>query len=155
MSVHRKGASLSVGRGVDRVTVKRSTAAAACALTALAFTGPALSYTHAQQDAKIDAILAKLKCMTRTPITEFGEPAGSDWGFLWDNTNGDETIAADFGVSALDFDFGYTSPDAWILTVKPTSTCKKKFAVSPTPSWWPGAESTSAKATQFQLKRIR
>jgi hypothetical protein len=132
--------------------MKRLLAVAAIIAAPFVFATPSVALTHAQQDAAIAALKAKLNCLTRTPVTEFGDPAGSDWGYLWDNTADDAVLNPDFGVSALDFNFGAPNAqiDAWLVTVKNTSTCRGRFAVTPTPSWWPSASaSLGAKAARM------
>ena len=125
--------------------MKKLATALVLALALLAATGgEASAYTPAQQDALLNTLKAKLACLQRTPVSEYGDPAGSDWGYMWDNhTSGDPlldppALLAETGASALDFSFGAT-PDAWVATVKNTSTCRAKFALAPTPSWWPVA----------------
>ncbi len=129
----------------------------AAAVIALAIAAPTASaYTHAQQDALLNSLKAKLNCLTKTPVTEFGDPAGSDWGYVWDNVDADNTISGTFGASALDFAFGSANPDAWLVTVKPTSACKAKFATTPKPAWWPARNASSeGKAQAVRLLASR
>ncbi len=69
----------------------------AAAVIALAIAAPTASaYTHAQQDALLNSLKAKLNCLTKTPVTKFGDPAGSDWGYVWDNVDADNTISGTF-----------------------------------------------------------
>lgn len=104
---------------------------------------------------KVKILEAKMKCITRTPVTQFGTPAGDEFGYLWDNTDDDTgDLIAEFGTSAIDVDFGNNTPDFWIAAIKPTSFCKGTFARTPTPVWWP-LRASSPRAPLTKMARLR
>ena len=99
----------------------------------------------------MSALEAKLACVTRAPVNEF--PGYAKYGdeLIGENAVYDE---ADSGnpdsltdlrsTMGLDWDFGATpSFGFWVLTVqehveKNTSSCRSKWTLTPTPSWWEG-----------------
>jgi hypothetical protein len=134
---------------------------AVLALALLAALVPAKASARHTLAHRVSTLEAKLACMTRTPVFEYGDPAGdSDGpGYVWDNTDADGTVVGDFATSALDFYFTFNTgagdppPDAWLLTVKPTSGCLSRFSRTPKPSWWPfRAETARAAAATLSAR---
>ena len=113
---------------------------------------------------RVSALEAKLACVTRAPVNEFpgypkygDELIGENATHVYDETDsGNPDSLTDLGSTVgLDWDFGATpSFGFWVLTVKNTSTCRSKWALTPTPSWWGG--SPRARAMRLaQLERVR
>jgi hypothetical protein len=128
------------------------------AAVAIVGAGPASARTERQQDRAITALTTKLNCLARYPVTEFFDFAefglpGAPGPFpppanpLPDFTNFDPNNSATYPfapsgmalnnwgpASGLDFVFG-SSPDAWLLGLKPTASCRRKFvrAANPNP----------------------
>lgn len=127
------------------------------AAVAMVGAGPASARTERQQDRAITALTAKLNCLVRYPVAQyfdyawFGLP-GAPGPYpppanpIPDFTNFDPNNPATYpfaptGValnnwgptSGLDFAFG-TSRDAWLLGLKPTASCRGKFARATNPN---------------------
>jgi hypothetical protein len=127
------------------------------AAVAMVGAGPASARTERQQDRAITTLTAKLNCLVRYPVAQyfdyawFGLP-GAPGPYpppanpIPDFTNFDPNNPATYpfaptGValnnwgpaSGLDFAFG-TSRDAWLLGVKPTASCRGKFARATNPN---------------------
>jgi hypothetical protein len=132
---------------------------AALALTLLAALVPAKAAARHTLAHRVSTLEAKLACMTRTPVFEYGNPAGNQAGpgYLWDNDESDGVLALDNSFSALDFYFTFDTsvgdppPDVWLLTVKATSACRSRFARTPTPEWWPLLATTAKSAAAATL----
>jgi hypothetical protein len=132
---------------------------AALALTLLAALVPAKAAARHTLAHRVSTLEAKLACMTRTPVFEYGNPAGNQAGpgYLWDNDESDGVLALDNSFSALDFYFTFDTsvgdppPDVWLLTVKGTSACRSRFARTPTPEWWPLLATTAKSAAAATL----
>lgn len=138
--------------------MKRLVTIGIAAAVAMVGAGPASALTERQQDRAITALTAKLDCLVRYPVTQFFDYAwfglpGAPGPFpppanpLPDFTNFDQNNPATYpfaptGVAlnnwgptaGLDFVFG-TRPDAWLLGLRPTASCRRKFrpATNPNP----------------------
>jgi hypothetical protein len=137
--------------------MKRLVAIAIAAAIAMVAAGPASARTERQQDLAITALQAKLNCLVRYPVTQFGDYA---WFGLFgspgqypppanpepDFTNFDPNNAATYPfaptgmalnnwgrVNGLDFAFG-RRPDTWLLGLKPRASCRRKFARATNPN---------------------
>jgi hypothetical protein len=154
--------------------MKKVIVLAAVAAGCLVFgAGAASAYTHAQQDAMLDALKAKLNCLRKTPVSEFypyatwssqvdagGNPIGPNANVNddpdLDSLGADNDVLVDQGWSfALDWDFGNSTPDYWIVTVKNTSSCRSKYSTTPTPPWWGRATVAERLTRARQLDRVQ
>jgi hypothetical protein len=137
--------------------MKRLLAIGIAAAVAMVGSGPASGRTERQQDRAITALTTKLNCLVRYPVMQFPDYAwfglpGAPFPFpppanpIPDFTNFDPNNPATYpfagtGVplnnwgptTGLDFVFG-TTPDAWLLGLKPTASCRRKFARATNPN---------------------
>lgn len=128
----------------------------------------ASSLTLAQRVAKLEA---KLKCVVKTPVSEFatfanyGDPVG---GQNFSNVYAGDGVGeapdqlTDLGHTfGLDWNFGNPTPNFWVLTIKAdaggfvSSTCAKQFPKQVTPSVLRPAMSTERLTRARQLARVR
>ena len=96
----------------------------------------ASSLTLAQRVTKLEA---KLKCVVKTPVTEFanyGDPVvgqNASNVFVGDPGEAPDQLTDVANTFALDWDFGNPTPNLWVLNVKAdnegfvSSTCAKLF----------------------------
>jgi hypothetical protein len=137
--------------------MKRLVAIGIAVAVSLVGAGPASARNERQQDRAITALTAKLNCLVRYPVTQFPDFAwfglpGSPGPFpppanpQPDFTNFDLTNPATYPfapgglalnnwgpTSGLDFVFG-SSPDAWLLGLKSTTSCRRKFRAATNPN---------------------
>lgn len=103
----------------------------------------ASALTHAQQDALLAKLKAKMACFQRYPVTQFGD-------FAWFGTTQNEPTYAegsgnpdsltDVGpITGLDYDYFFQTdptfpPDTWLIGIKNTSGCRSKFPLAANPN---------------------
>jgi hypothetical protein len=126
----------------------------------------ASSLTLAQRVAKLEA---KLKCVVKTPVSEFAEYAkyGDIVGpnsnvYMGDGPGEAPDQLTDMGWGyALDWNFGNPTPNAWVLTIKAdaegfvSSTCAKLFPKQVTPAVLRAGMSAERLMHARQLARVR
>jgi opacity protein-like surface antigen len=138
-------------------------ALAAALLAALIPAKAAARHTLAH---RVSTLEAKVGCLVKYPVNEFddyalydvssGVPSDlavdtddglvvAEYGpFLYDNNSG-------FGI---DFNYGYSfGPNAWLIGIKNTSTCRGRFATAPDPLSFTAAAASkvqSAKAARLR-----
>jgi hypothetical protein len=115
---------------------------AGVAAAALAVPPSAFALTHAQQDAAIRRLNAKMACLVRFPVAQFGDYAAytNAQGVNTnapvytevDSTNPD-SLTDNGAVTGLDFVFGF-HPHAWMIGIKNTVGCRAKFAKATKPA---------------------
>ena len=137
--------------------MKRLIVIGIAAAVTMAGAGPASARTERQQDRAITALTTKLNCLVRYPVTQFPDYAwfglpGAPGPYpapanpipntsILDPNNPATYPFAPTGMAlnnwgpttALDFVFG-TTPDAWLLGLKPTTSCRRKFAKAANPN---------------------
>ena len=137
--------------------MKRLVAIGIATAVAMVGAGSAQARTERQQDRAITALAAKLSCLVRYPVTQFPDYAwfglpGAPGPFpppanpIPDFTNFDQNNPATYPfapgglalnnwgpTTGLDFVFG-SRPDAWLLGLKSTSSCRKKFRAATNPN---------------------
>jgi hypothetical protein len=156
---------LNKGKGLRHAEAPVTTTA--LALVPAFSPAEASSLTLSQRVAKLEA---KLKCVVKTPVSEFvnfasyGDPFGDNFTHVY--TSGDTGEAPDqlndsgttFG---LDWDFGNPAPNAWVLTIKAdadgfvSSTCAKQFPKQVTPSALRAGMSAERLLRARQLARVQ
>ena len=127
----------------------------------------ASSLTLAQRVAKLEA---KLKCVVKTPVSEFANFA--NYGDPITGENASHVYLGGAGEApdqltdlnytyGLDWDFGNSTPNHWVLTVKAdaegfvSSTCAKQFPKQVTPAALRAGMSNERLLRARQLARVR
>ena len=137
--------------------MKRLLVIGIAAAVAMVGAGPASARTERQQDRAITALTTKLNCLVRYPVMQFPDYAwfglpGTPGPFpppanpIPDFTSFDQNNPATYPfapsglalnnwgpTTGLDFVFG-SRPDAWLLGLKSTSSCRRKFRAATNPN---------------------
>ena len=117
---------------------------AVLALTVIAALVPAKASARHTLAHKVSVLEAKIGCLVKYPVTQFGD-------FAWyGTTQNDPTFAeadstnpdslTDVGpITGIDFDYFFQQdpafpPDAWLIGIKNTSTCRPKFPLAQNPN---------------------
>lgn len=128
-------------------------------IAALAAGSLAVAPGAASGASQLGALSAKLNCLVRYPVSQFVDyswfgqlPAAPPGNAVPDLTPYDPSNPATYpfaptGVplnnwgptTGLDFAFGYPGQSAWLLGVKGTSKCVRKFRMAPAPAARPVA----------------
>ena len=127
----------------------------------------ASSLTLSQRVAKLEA---KLKCVVKTPVSEFanfanyGDPIGGQNDvnlYAGDAGEAPDQLTDLRNTFGLDWDFGNPAPNAWVLTIKAdaegfvSSTCAKQFPKQVTPSALRAGMSAERLLRARQLVRVQ
>jgi hypothetical protein len=116
------------------------------ALGLLAALVPAQASARHTLAHRVSVLEAKVGCLLKYPVNEFGDFA------LYDTVSGvpsDSAVDTDDGLVVeeygpflydnnsgygIDFNYGYDfGPDAWLIGIKNTRTCRGRFATAPNP----------------------
>ena len=117
-----------------------SALAALAAFAALAF-APSAGANHTLAH-KVQVLTAKLNCLQKYPVFAFSDYAYYQFGMASvpvmtsEDTPQEVSVLLDNQeITALDFNYGPTigQSDAFLLGVKPTSSCKARFPTAPNP----------------------
>jgi hypothetical protein len=124
----------------------RRTLLIALALALLAALMPAKASARHTLAHRVSILEAKVGCLVKYPVNEFGDYALYDVASGMPSstavdTDGGVTVAEygpflhDMGSGfGIDFNYGYAfGPDAWLIGIKNTSTCRSRFATAPDP----------------------
>jgi hypothetical protein len=134
-------------------------------IPATASAGHTLAHRVSVLESKVAALRGQVGCLVKYPVNEFddfalydvvsGTPSDTaidtdgglvvaEYGpFLYDNDSG-------FGI---DFNYGYPfGPNAWLIGIKNTSTCRGRFATAPNPL---GFTAAARKAQAAKAARLR
>ena len=130
------------------------------AVVALALTGPA-SANHTLAH-KVQLLTAKINCLQKYPVFSFADYAYYDLSDASVEVLDTQTplpqpvdvLKDNDGITALDFNYGANilSSDAFLLGVKPTSTCMSKFPTAPNPVQFARTASTASMARMNRLQ---
>ena len=138
----------------------------ALALAPALWPAEASPLTHGQRVSKLEA---KLKCIVKTPVSEFagyanyGDPVvGLNALNVYEGEMGEapDQLTDMGGGFGLDWNFNESQPDYWVLNVKANnenfvgSSCAKLFPKQVTPAWW-GRPMLERLTRARQLARVR